>query len=705
MANLKLFFVRIKVFIFHFASGLLKYYLLGLLIIATIILIFIPFSYWNTLPPCKEIEPNSFVIENSKSGDSNYLDLTINSNDKKTYICELSPVGLLRFYRDPLGNETIGYQYRVLAKDINNGGLISFPIHVIPPVSKEYNPYNSMFNDICIGGNDLIEYMRDNFRFYEPDISLDLRNGYVNEYWKNTYKNEKFPQFKVMVTTFNQKIVNASKLPYSVNEKFDFFNYLSTTFANATSIILYAFFLWRVIGQNNNRFLKIFKLSKSTKKFTDVAGIEEEKSEISEIVDYLKNPNKYETIGAKFPHGILLYGPPGTGKTLLAKAVAGEANVPFFAVSASSFDEKYVGVGASRIRLLFSMANFFSPSIIFIDEIDGIVGRETSNHQTINELLTQMDGFDTKKGVIIIAASNRISDLDAALLRPGRFDRKIKVDLPNFNERKAILEVHGKNKNLSSKINLSEVAKKTFGFSGAELENILNEAVILALRAAKNKKEEIVIKPNHLSEAIDRIIMGIAKYKTKYDKKVKKIVAVHEVGHALVGLYVKEKELVDKITIIPHGDAAGYTYVLPQDLDSPIKTKKMLLDDIIISLAGRAAEFIFFGKDMISTGANNDLQKATVVASEIVAKHGMSDVGMTQFISHNNLKKTYSNEIAFKIDKEIEKIIQTQYQNAIKIIKSNKKEFGLFVEALIKYETLLKDDIYYIHKNKKLPQK
>ena len=706
MTNSKLFFVRLKVFIFHFLSSFFKYYLLVLALIATIVLFWLPLYWWNPIPSSIEIEPVSFTIDCSKKENNKNFDLTVTSIDKnikKTYIFELNSTGL-RLYRDPLGNETIGFQYRVIANDINTNKLVSFPIHVVPPVRNEFNVHNLMFNDICVGGHGIIEHLCEKFNNgYNFDPTRVAQKGYTNVYWEQAYVDKNFPEFKAMVETFNQKIVNAGKLPHVANPNFDFFEYLSMVFYNSFSLILYAVFLISVIGRNNNRVLKIFKLSKSTKKFDDVAGIEEEKSELIEIVDYLKNPKKYTKTGAKFPHGILLYGPPGTGKTLLAKAVAGEANVPFFAISASSFDEKYVGVGASRVRLLFSLANFFSPSIVFIDEIDGISSRRTSrDHQTINELLTKMDGFESNKGVIVIAASNRINDLDEALLRPGRFDRKIKVDLPNFNERKAILQIHTKNKNLSPKVDLLDIAKQTFGFSGAELENVLNEAAILALRESK-KNVKTIINPKHISEAIDRIIIGIAKYKNKYDEDTKKIIAVHEVGHALVGLYVKKSELVNKITIIPHGDAAGYTYVLPQNFNSSIRTKKMLLDDIVISLAGRAAELVFFGKDMISTGANNDLQKATIIASEIVKKYGMSDVGMTQFIFNNDFEKTCSNETTFKIDKEIENIIQMQYKNAIKIIKKNKKEFNLFVKALIKKEILLKDDIYHIHKNKKLP--
>ena len=668
-------------------------------------MLWIPYSWWNAIPPSIEIEPVSFAIDYSKKGNGENFDLTVNSIDKKTFIFELNPKGL-RFYRDSYGNDTIGYQYCVLANDINTNKLVSFRIHATPPVTKEYNPYNLMFNDICVGGHGIMEYLYKNFtNGYKYDPVRVAERGYVNVYWEQAYNDEKFPQFKAMVEVFNQKIVNAGKLDI-VHPNFLFFSHFSYTYLASTSLIINCVFLSVIIGRNNNRFNKIIKLSKSTKRFNDVAGIEEEKAEIWEVVDYLKHPRKYAKIGAKFPHGILLYGPPGTGKTLLAKAVAGEANVPFFAISASSFDEKYVGVGASRVRFLFSVAKFFSPAVVFIDEIDAIGIRKTSRYnQTINELLTQMDGFDSasSKGVIVIAASNRIDDIDEALLRPGRFDRKIKVDLPNFDERKAILQIHTKNKNFSSKVNLSNIAKETFGFSGAELENILNEAAILALRATKNRAK-IIITPEHISEAIDRIKIGIAKYKNKYDEKTKRLIAVHEIGHALVGLYVKKSDLVNKITIIPHGNAAGFTGVLPEKFNSPVRTKKMLLDDIVISLAGRAAEFVFFGKDMISTGANNDLKRATIVAGEIVKKYGMSDVGMTQFVFDNNLERTCSDETTLKIDREIENIIQMQYHNAIGIIKKNKKEFGLFVEALIKFETLLKDDICYIHKNKKLPQ-
>lgn len=454
------------------------------------------------------------------------------------------------------------------------------------------------------------------------------------------------------------------------------------------------------------------KLAQSTVKFSDVAGIEEEKNELIEIVDYLKRPERYAAMGARSPKGVILYGPPGTGKTLLARAVAGEAEVPFFQVSGSAFEDMLVGVGAKRVRDLFTKAVKAAPSIIFIDEIDSIGSKrgkfETTGgslaDQTLNQLLAEMDGFSTRTGVVVIAATNRLDVLDDALLRPGRFDRHIQVNLPDIKERTEILKIHSKNKNLSSAVDLEDIARRTPGFSGAQLENVLNEATLLAVRRDKTS-----ISMSDLDEAIDRVIAGPAKRSRVISASEKKQIAYHEAGHAIVGLYTKGSDVVQKITIIPRGQAAGYTLSVPEIQELSIQKKSDLLGLVSGALGGRAAEEFVYGKESISTGAANDLYKVTNIVKSMVTQLGMSDVGMTQFIPSEGqtspyASKLYSEKTAELIDKEIEKIIKQQYNIASEIIKSNLKELDLIVEALLLLETIVKPQIDYIHKNKQLPK-
>ncbi len=455
------------------------------------------------------------------------------------------------------------------------------------------------------------------------------------------------------------------------------------------------------------------KIAKSGVKFDDVAGIEEEKNELIEIVDYLKNPEKYAAMGARTPRGVILYGPPGTGKTLLAKAVAGEASVPFFQASGSSFDDMLVGVGAKRVRDLFQRAKKAAPSIIFIDEIDSVAGKRGRNDiagggggiadQTINQLLAEMDGFNTRTGVVIMAATNRLDSLDEAILRPGRFDRHIQVNLPDIKEREAILKIHARNKNLSSKVSLADVARRTPGFSGAQLENVLNEATLLAVRLGKT-----AIGMSEIDEAIDRVIAGPAKKSRVITDEEKKQIAYHEAGHALVGLHTKGGDVVEKITIIPRGVAAGYTLSTPEKQELAIQKKSDLLAIVRTTLGGRAAEEVIYGKDAISTGASNDLYKVTNIVKSMVTQLGMSSVGMTQFIPSEGsvpayAPKSFSEQTNQKIDKEIESIIQTEYAKAKDVIKHNSKELDLIVETLLILETIVKNQIDYIHKELKLP--
>ncbi|GHU48102.1 hypothetical protein FACS1894218_4090 [Bacilli bacterium] len=407
------------------------------------------------------------------------------------------------------------------------------------------------------------------------------------------------------------------------------------------------------------------KLVQSNVKFSDVAGIEEEKAELMEIVDYLKNPDKYAAMGARTPRGVILYGPPGTGKTLLAKAVAGEAAVPFFQVSGSAFEDMLVGVGAKRVRDLFTKAKKAAPSIIFIDELDSVASKRGKGDimggsgladQTINQLLAEMDGFSTKTGVVVMAATNRLDVLDDAILRPGRFDRHIAVNLPDIKEREAILRIHARNKNLSSSVHLEDIARRTPGFSGAQLENVLNEATLLAVRFRKS-----VIGTEELDEAIDRVIAGPAKKSRVITDNEKKQIAYHEAGHALVGLHTPGADVVEKITIIPRGQAAGYTLSTPEKQEIHIQKKSDLLSIVAAILGGRASEEVVYGKTEISTGASNDLFKVTNIVRSMVTQLGMTELGMTQYIPSegqvNQFQKLYSEDTAEKIDKQINEMI------------------------------------------------
>lgn len=451
-------------------------------------------------------------------------------------------------------------------------------------------------------------------------------------------------------------------------------------------------------------------IAKSNVKFSDVAGIQEEKNELIEIVDYLKNPKKYSDMGARTPRGVMLYGPPGTGKTLLAKATAGEADVNFFQISGSQFEDMLVGVGAKRVRDLFQKARKAAPAIIFIDEIDSVASKRGKNEfgggladQTINQLLAEMDGFNTSTGIVVMAATNRLDVLDDAILRPGRFDRHIQVNLPDIKERESILKIHARNKNISKKVSFYDIARRTPGFSGAQLENVLNEATLLAVRENQN-----VINEKDIDEAIDRVIAGPAKHSRVITEDERKLIAYHEAGHALVGLYTPGTDVVQKITIIPRGQAAGYTMQTPENIETTIQKKTDLLKNIRMTLGGRAAEEIIYGKESITTGASNDLYKVTNIVRAMVMQLGMSELGLTQFAPSEGTMNPYQNrlfsdQMAEKIDREIEKIIQIEYNNAKKIIKENKKELDLIVETLLLLETILKDQIDYIHKYKKLP--
>ncbi len=433
-------------------------------------------------------------------------------------------------------------------------------------------------------------------------------------------------------------------------------------------------------------------------RFADVAGCDEEIEEVKEVVDYLKHPGKYRKVGARVPKGILMVGPPGTGKTLLAKAVAGESNVPFYSISGSDFSEMFVGVGAGRVRAMFKQAKSNGACIIFIDEIDAVglkrgMKISGSEDQTLNQILVEMDGMDENNGVVVIAATNRADVLDPALLRSGRFDRQIKVALPDKKGRFEILKVHARNKQLEANVDLENIAKRTPGFSGADLENVLNEGAILAVR---ENREIITIKD--LDEAIDRVMMGPAKKSRKYSDEEKKLVAYHEAGHAVIGIKLKDAPKVRKITIIPRGDAGGYNLMLPE-VEKYLSTKKSLEAQIVSYMGGRVAEDLIFND--ISAGASGDIQEATKIAKYMVTIYGMSKLGPVQYVDTSTMYYTggdssmsgYSQSKASEIDAEVLSIIEASNHQAKEIISENMDLLHLIANTLLEEETITEEEI------------
>ena len=489
-------------------------------------------------------------------------------------------------------------------------------------------------------------------------------------------------------------------------------NYLVELLSSIIPLILFVvaglFIMNRMGAMNSNK--QAFDFSKSRAhledniriRFSDVAGCDEEKEEMQEIIEYLKNPKRFSKMGARIPKGIIMVGPPGTGKTLLAKAVAGEADVPFYSISGSDFVEMFVGVGASRVRDMFAKAKKTAPCMIFIDEIDavgrqrgaGLGGGHDEREQTLNQLLVELDGMADNAGVIVIAATNRPDVLDPALLRPGRFDRQITVSLPDLKGREAILKVHARNKKLADDVNLLNLAKRTPGFSGADLENVLNEAAILAVR-----ENVEVIGTIQIDEAIDRVMMGPAKKSRTYDEYTKKLVAYHEAGHAIVGLNLPDGAIVQKVTIIPRGSAGGYNLITPRK-ERILNSRRELLDTITSYMGGRSAEEIFFND--ITTGASSDIQQATRIAKDMVTTYGMSDLGPIQYNAGNdsvflgrdyNSPSNASSQVAYEIDTEVRKIIESCHKAAKDIISKNKKDLILIAETLIEKETLTAEEI------------
>lgn len=489
-------------------------------------------------------------------------------------------------------------------------------------------------------------------------------------------------------------------------------------------LIIMVFFFYMMMGQasQGGRGGGMMNFGKSKAKpanakenkvrFSDVAGEEEEKQELVEVVEFLKNPKKFTRLGAKIPSGVLLEGPPGTGKTLLAKAVAGEAGVPFFSISGSDFVEMFVGVGASRVRDLFDQAKKAAPSIIFIDEIDavgrrrgsGMGGGHDEREQTLNQLLVEMDGFSGDEGVIVMAATNRADVLDPALLRPGRFDRKILVGAPDVKGREAILRVHARNKPLGPDVDLKEIAKQTPGFVGADLANLLNEAALLAARRNENE-----ISAADVDEAEDRVIAGPAKRDRVVSPKERETVAYHEAGHTIVGLVLNDARVVHKVTIVPRGRAGGYAIMLPRE-DQMLMSKKNAEEQIAGLMGGRAAEEIIFHSQ--SSGASNDFEQATQIARAMVTQYGMSDkIGPVELQSSGQVfagqgydQAGYSEHTAALVDEEIKRILNEGHEQALHIIETHREQHKLIAEALLKYETLNEKQILSLYKTGKMPE-
>ena len=563
---------------------------------------------------------------------------------------------------------------------------------------------------------------------YRKPQSVD--NNSANSFGFATQRNSKVNHFQSSVLQSDVTVSQLQKYANRDNVK------ISTRAEESNSVwmnllltvlplIIMIFFFYMMMGQagqgGGGRGVMSFGKTKAKPadakknkvRFSDVAGEEEEKQELVEVVEFLKNPKKFTRLGAKIPSGVLLEGPPGTGKTLLAKAVAGESGVPFFSISGSDFVEMFVGVGASRVRDLFEQAKKAAPAIIFIDEIDavgrrrgaGMGGGHDEREQTLNQLLVEMDGFQGDEGVIVMAATNRSDVLDPALLRPGRFDRKILVGRPDVKGREAILRVHAKNKPLADDVDLKEIAKQTPGFVGADLANLLNEAALLAARRNKTK-----IDAADLDEAEDRVIAGPAKHDRVESKQERRTVAYHEAGHTIVGLVLNDARVVHKVTIVPRGRAGGYAIMLPRE-DQMLMSKKNAEEQIAGLMGGRAAEELIFKSQ--SSGASNDFEQATQIARAMVTQYGMSDkIGPVELQSSGQVftgqgydQAPYSEKTAALVDEEVRRILREGHEQALHIIETHREQHKLIAEALLKYETLDEKQILSLYKTGKLPDK
>ncbi|MDC0559019.1 ATP-dependent zinc metalloprotease FtsH [Candidatus Izimaplasma bacterium] len=583
------------------------------------------------------------------------------------------------------------------------GAIYAFNYEEDEPIVYDYNEF---VDALEAHGPVVVETM------YSTPLNGDLNTGVFvisGELYSGAEYTIKVPTKEILNDLI--AIANTHNVYYEHNPgpTYGLFNVLGILLPILLLVVIVAFFM-----RNNNSNSKAFDFGKNKAKlnrgktttFKNVAGVEEEKEEMAELIDFLKDPKKYMTLGARIPTGVLLVGPPGTGKTLLARAVAGEASVPFYTISGSDFVEMFVGVGASRVRDMFKTAKQTAPCIVFIDEIDavgrqrgtGLGGGHDEREQTLNQLLVEMDGFGTNSGVIIIAATNRPDVLDPALLRPGRFDRTITISAPDIKGRKAILEVHARNKKIDPKLSFADIAKRTPGFTGADLENLLNEAALLAAR--ENKK---MIKLYHIDEAVDRVMMGPAKKSRVFTKRERNFIAHHEAGHAVLGIKLDNANVVHKVTIIPRGVTGGYALMLPEEEESFLSTKTGLLDRITGLLGGRVGEEIIFNE--ISTGAHNDFQKATAIARSMVTEYGMSALGPIQYEKRSgnvflgrdyNADKSFSDQVALEIDNEVRAIIHECYEIATKVLKENIDLLKLIAEYLLEVETLTKEDIIEI---------
>ncbi len=548
------------------------------------------------------------------------------------------------------------------------------------------------------------------------EYNLNLSSGTLEYKTKNSDETRKYtvPSVDIFINDIDSYVKNSDSIQYDYTsgKAGSWLLSLLPTILLLVALGAYMFFMFRRMNSSvmneNNRTMNFGKvrLNDNDKKpkttFDDVAGADEEKEELSELVEFLKDPGKYNALGARIPKGVLLVGPPGTGKTLLARAVAGEANAPFFSISGSDFVEMYVGVGASRVRDLFSQAKKHSPSIIFIDEIDavgrhrgaGMGGGHDEREQTLNQLLVEMDGFGINEGVIVIAATNRPDILDPALLRPGRFDRQVTVGYPDIKGRCEILKVHAKGKPLSPDVDLKVIAQSTVGFTGADLENLLNEAALLAARRGLK-----AITMREIEEATIKVVVGTEKRSHKVNEHDKKVTAYHEAGHAISSYYLDSQDPVHQVSIIPRGMAGGYTLNMPRE-DKLYKSKSSMLDDIVVLLGGRVAEAVIFND--ISTGASNDIERASDEARKMVTKYGMSDkLGPITFgTGHDevflgkdyNSVRNYSENIAAQIDTEVEKIILDSYERCNKILTTHVDKLHIVAKYLIDNEKIDEQD-------------
>ncbi|NLA33729.1 MAG: ATP-dependent metallopeptidase FtsH/Yme1/Tma family protein [Tenericutes bacterium] len=573
--------------------------------------------------------------------------------------------------------------------------------------------YDQFINEM---NNDQIEEI-----VITPSVSASVYEvvGRLKDYEENEIFTVRLP---LSETVINKIINNEEKQAFEIKVEKDLeSNSILTLIINVLPIVVFIGIIFYFITKQVNGTNKSMDFGRSRAKlnsennkttFDDVAGLKEEKEEVSELIDFLKNPKKFQKLGARIPKGVLLVGPPGTGKTLLARAVAGEANVPFYYISGYYFVELFVGVGASRVRDMFKQAKHNAPCLIFIDEIDavgrqrgtGLGGGHDEREQTLNQLLAEMDGFGSNEGIIIIAATNRADVLDPALLRPGRFDRQVTVNLPDKIGREEILGVHAKNKIFSKNVSLTNIAKRTTGFSGADLENLLNEAALLAVRRNLN-----AITMSEIDEATDRVLLGPAKLSKKYTENERKMVAYHESGHVVLGLKLNAANDVQKVTIIPRGYAGGYAMMVPKE-ERYTSTKTELLEQITGLLGGRACEEIIFKE--ITTGAHNDFEKATKIARAMVTEYGMSNLGPMQlehqtegiFLGRDyNKSRNFSDAVALEIDKEVRNIIDQCYDKAKDILNKNRKLVDLIANNLLEHETLTKEQIEYLIENGRMP--